>query len=49
MTTSPDETTAEPATPPDPLHEPSDEPRFQPGEPDDTPEVPMPDADEDDE
>jgi hypothetical protein len=35
----------EAAGPPDPLHEPTDEPRFAP-EGDDTPEVPVPDADE---
>ena len=57
MTTAPDEPInpddpippddAEPAEPPDPLHEPDDEPRFAPEGEDDTPEVPMPDDDED--
>ena len=37
---------AEPAEPPDPVHEPDDDPRFAPKGEDDTPEVPMPDADE---
>ena len=50
MTTRPEEPTApdidEPAEPPDPVHEPDDEPRFAPEGEDDTPEVPMPDAGE---
>jgi hypothetical protein len=55
MTNAPEEPTeedftterddAEAAGAPDPVHEPTDEPRFAP-EGDDTPEVPVPDADE---
>jgi len=49
MTNAPEEPTLpdepEPAVAPDPVHEPDDEPRFAP-EGDDTPEVPVPDADE---
>jgi hypothetical protein len=50
MTTAPDEKPIapgvdEPAEPPDPVHEPTDEPRFAP-EGDDTPEVPMPGTEE---
>lgn len=49
MTTAPDAPPEpgwpEPAEPPDPVHEPDDEPRFAP-EGDDTPEVPMPEPDE---
>ena len=41
--TAPDEPV--PAEAPDPVHEPDDEPRFAP-EGDDTPEEPMPGADE---
>lgn len=50
MTSAPEEPaapdTAEPAEPPDPVHEPDDEPRFAPGGENDTPEVPMPDTEE---
>jgi hypothetical protein len=52
MTTAPEEEPVapgvdepEPAEAPDPVHEPDDEPRFAP-EGDDTPEVPVPDANE---
>ena len=49
MTNAPEEPTApddpEAAEAPDPVHEPDGEPRFAP-EGDDTPEVPVPDADE---
>jgi hypothetical protein len=49
MTTAPEQPIApdadEPAEAPDPVHEPDDDPRFAP-EGDDTPDVPMPDAEE---
>ena len=51
MTTAPDEKPIdpevdEPAEAPDPVHEPTDEPRFPREGDDDTPEVPMPGTEE---